>query len=211
MNMTKFIEKYIPMANMIAETFGSECEVVLHDLADPQHSVAYVANNAVTGRTLGDSFDVLVKEVMMSPKLRESYVANYFFTAKNGKLIRSSTMLLRDDKGRVQGALCINLDTSRISEQLRYLQNFLPKQEPQDPVLPGGSENVRSLVSDLVENIMDNTDPTQLSREEKVERIRFMDSRGIFLMKGAVELVAEKMQVNKVTVYSYLDEARGKR
>ena len=209
--MTKFIEKYIPMANMIAETFGSECEVVLHDLADPQHSVAYVANNAVTGRTLGDSFDVLVKEVMMSPKLRESYVANYFFTAKNGKLIRSSTMLLRDDKGRVQGALCINLDTSRISEQLRYLQNFLPKQEPQDPVLPGGSENVRSLVSDLVENIMDNTDPTQLSREEKVERIRFMDSRGIFLMKGAVELVAEKMQVNKVTVYSYLDEARGKR
>ena len=147
----------------------------------------------------------------MSPKLRESYVANYFFTAKNGKLIRSSTMLLRDDKGRVQGALCINLDTSRISEQLRYLQNFLPKQEPQDPVLPGGSENVRSLVSDLVENIMGNTDPTQLSREEKVERIRFMDSRGIFLMKGAVELVAEKIQVNKVTVYSYLDEARGKR
>ena len=209
--MTKFIEKYIPMANMIAETFGSECEGVLHDRADPQHSVAYVANNAVTGRTLGDSFDVLVKEVMMSPKLRESYVANYFFTAKNGKLIRSSTMLLRDDKGRVQGALCINLDTSRISEQLRYLQNFLPKQEPQDPVLPGGSENVRSLVSDLVENIMGNTDPTQLSREEKVERIRFMDSRGIFLMKGAVELVAEKMQVNKVTVYSYLDEARGKR
>lgn len=209
--MTKFIEKYIPMADMIAETFGSECEVVLHDLTDPQHSVSYVANNTVTGRTVGDSFDVLVKEVMMSPKLRESYVANYFFTAKNGKLIRSSTMLLRDDGGRVQGALCINLDTTRVSDQIRYLQSFMPRQEVQEPALPGGSENVRNLVSDLVENIMGNSDPTQMNREEKVERIRFMDSRGIFLMKGAVELVAEKMQVNKVTVYSYLDEARGKR
>ena len=35
---------------MIANTFGEDCEVVVHDLEDPEHSVVYVANNKVTGR-----------------------------------------------------------------------------------------------------------------------------------------------------------------
>ena len=38
-----------------------------------------------------------------------------------------------------------------------------------------------------------------------------MDEKGIFLVKGTVEKVAEIMGVTKVTVYSYLDEAKGKR
>ena len=38
-----------------------------------------------------------------------------------------------------------------------------------------------------------------------------MDSRGVFLVKGAIDRVAEKLQISKVTVYSYLDEVRGKR
>ena len=36
-------------------------------------------------------------------------------------------------------------------------------------------------------------------------------SKGIFLMKGSIEKAAEKLGVNKVTIYSYLDEVRGKR
>ena len=50
-----------------------------------------------------------------------------------------------------------------------------------------------------------------MNRENRIEKIRFMDNKGIFLMKGAVELVAEKLDVKVVTVYSYLDEVRGKR
>ena len=38
-----------------------------------------------------------------------------------------------------------------------------------------------------------------------------MDEKDVFLMKGSIEKAAEKLGVNKVTIYSYLDEARGKR
>ena len=38
-----------------------------------------------------------------------------------------------------------------------------------------------------------------------------MDAKGIFLMKGSVDRAAEKLGVNRVTIYSYLDEVRGKR
>lgn len=52
---------------------------------------------------------------------------------------------------------------------------------------------------------------TTLSREERIEKIRFMDSRGIFQVKGSIDQVAGRLGINRVTVYSYLDEVRGKR
>lgn len=44
-----------------------------------------------------------------------------------------------------------------------------------------------------------------------VELVKFMDEKGVFLVKGAIEKVAGIMGVSKVTIYSYLDEAKGKR
>lgn len=51
----------------------------------------------------------------------------------------------------------------------------------------------------------------EATRDERVEKIRSMENKGVFLMKGSVEQVAAKMGVNKVTIYSYLDEVHGKR
>ena len=58
---------------------------------------------------------------------------------------------------------------------------------------------------------MADCETSALSREERIAKIRFMDTRGIFQLKGSIEQVAERLGVNKVTVYSYLDEVRGKR
>ena len=42
------LQPYISMADMLARTFGKECEVVLYDMTNPQHSIVYAANNTVT-------------------------------------------------------------------------------------------------------------------------------------------------------------------
>ena len=117
---------YVPIAQMLVQTFGSDCEVVLHDLDCPAHSVVYVENPSVTGRKVGDSFDQLVRQVILSDELKEDFVANYYFTAPNGKRIRSSSLLIKDAGGRLTGALCINLDTTKVTEQIAFLQSFLP-------------------------------------------------------------------------------------
>lgn len=216
MTINPLLQSYIPMAEMLVQTFGEDCEVVLHDLADPQHSVVYVANGVVTGRKAGQSFDQLIKQVILSVKLKDDFVSNYYFTADNGKLIRSSTLLIRDSSAKLCGALCINLDTSRITEQIDYLSSFLPHPfNPNDADADNVSEEVGlhvcQMVTSLIDNILLGRSCKEMRREEKIEKIRFMDSKGIFLMKGSIELIAEKLGVNKVTVYSYLDEARGKR
>ena len=95
MEIRPALAPYVPLARMLAQTFGQDCEVVLHDLDCPEHSVVHVENPSVTGRKVGQSFDQLVRRVILSNELKEDFVANYYFTAPNGKRIRSSTLLIR--------------------------------------------------------------------------------------------------------------------
>jgi predicted transcriptional regulator YheO len=215
MEIKSFLKPYTAVADMIANTFGDDCEVVVHDLEDPEHSVVYVANNKVTGREIGQSFHTLVSKVMLSEKLVDDHADNYYFTAANGKLIRSSTLLIRDDAGEVAGAICINLDTSRITQQMEYLQSLMPNREnpkTNDAEVPGRSDvGITDMADDLIKRIVGSSPVETMSRKQRIEKVRFMEEKGIFLIKGSIEKVAEGLGVNPVTIYSYLDEIRGKR
>ena len=63
MEIKQELRPYVPLAQMLVQTLGPNCEVVLHDLDTPAHSVVYVENPSVTGRKVGESFDQLVKPV----------------------------------------------------------------------------------------------------------------------------------------------------
>ena len=208
------LAQYIPLAHMIAQTIGDDCEVVLHDLENPQQSVVYIVNNRVTGRQVGQSFDHLVPQVILSKKLDHDIVTNYYFHTADGRLIKSSTALLKDFGGKVVGALCINIDTTKISQQIEWLQSLMPGSEENAAPAEVSQEeltHVSEIVTDLIDKIIGNKDRARLRREEKLELIRFMDQRGIFLLKGAVDQVGSRMGISRVTVYSYIDEVRGKK
>ena len=72
MEIRPALAPYVPLARMLAQTFGQDCEVVLHDLDCPEHSVVHVENPSVTGRKVGQSFDQLVRQVILSNELRIS-------------------------------------------------------------------------------------------------------------------------------------------
>ena len=208
------LAQYIPLAHMIAQTIGDDCEVVLHDLENPQQSVVYIVNNRVTGRQVGQSFDHLVPQVILSKKLDHDIVTNYYFHTADGRLIKSSTALLKDFGGKVVGALCINIDTTKISQQIEWLQSLMPGTEENAAPAEVSQEeltHVSEIVTDLIDKIIGNKDMARLRREEKLELIRFMDQRGIFLLKGAVDQVGSRMGISRVTVYSYIDEVLGKK
>ena len=210
MEIKPLLQPYVAVADMLTKTFGQECEIVLHDLNIPERSVVYVANNSVTGRQVGQSFDQLVKQVILSSDLKQDFVANYFFTAPNGKVIRSSTLLIRDEAGKLAGAMCINLDTTRIQSQMDYLRGWLPPESGAEDRSPTHAqpEHIADMVTGLIRNIIGDQPPEKMTREERLAKVRFMDEKGIFLMKGSIELAAERLGVKEVTIYSYLDEIR---
>ncbi len=223
MNINPIIKSYIPISKMIVETIGKECEVVLHDLQKPEHSVVHVENPVVTNRKINQSFDHIIKQVILSKDLKNDFVSNYYFRTSLNVLVRSSTLLIRDENNNLIGAMCINIDSSRITNQINYLKSFLPNSETTffsnecDDIINSDFEveneevHVDKMITSLIDNILKECDIETLNRDQKIEKIRFMDKKGIFLTKGSIEKVANKMNMNKVTVYSYLDIIRGRR
>jgi DNA binding protein with HTH domain len=52
---------------------------------------------------------------------------------------------------------------------------------------------------------------SQMSRSEKQQVVRFLDERGVFLIRKAVESTAERLGVTRFTIYNYLDREAGRR
>ena len=206
--MNKDLQKYVPIANMIAKTFGRQCEVVIHDLSIPQNSVVYTLNNHVTGRQIGQPFEHLVKEVLLSKNFDGDSTANYMSVIKDGREIKSSTTLLRDSGGKLIGALCINVDVKPLKDAMSFMGDLMNVEQakPETEVEPFG--NVMEIVDDLIDKIIDQDNVDNLKRKDKLDLIQFMDEKGVFLIKGAIDKVADRLNISKVTVYSYLDEIK---
>lgn len=211
--MHPILKAYIPVANMLTQTFGKNCEIVIHDLTQPESSVVYVANGTVTGRKEGQAFDHLIRQVLLNKTFKDDCTANYIFEGDNGKKIKSSSALIRNPEGEVVGMLCINYDLTvsyLIQERLNeFLPTSLPELTPTEESAP--SQDVLTIIDELIDNIIKNTDIGNLKRRDNIEIIRFMDEKGVFLVKGAIDKVAASMGLSKVTIYSYLDEVREKK
>jgi predicted transcriptional regulator YheO len=207
-NVRDELMKYAPIADAIAQTFGENCEVVLHDLTTPQSSVIYTVNNHVTGRMVGQSFNHIITQVLLSKKFHNDVVANYKTQTEDQRSIKSTTVLLRDQKGEAIGALCINYDVQPLQQIQEFLNNFTHVEEEtiKDEVELLG--NMQEIAHNLIQQIIGDSNVEKMDRAKKLEIVRFMDEKGVFLIKGAIEKVAESLQVSKVTIYSYLDQIR---
>ena len=184
--MHPILENYIPVAKLISQTFGSHCEVIIHDFDRPQNSVVYTENNVVTNRAVGESFtEYFVKEVLLSRKFNNDCCANYIMEGKDGKKIKSSTALIRDLNGKVIGALCVNIDLSRIVQFMEDISTLLGMP---DAIVPPAEEvdvvsSIREIVDDIIDRTIGDQDVESMSRDQKIALIRFMNDREIFTIK----------------------------
>ncbi|EWM15953.1 glycine-rich cell wall structural protein [Kutzneria sp. 744] len=101
-----------PVVAGIAETFGRSCEVVLHDYRDEEHSVRAIAGE-VTGRSVGDAMSEIGLRVLAAGEAASNEV-NYMTRTADGRVLKCSTLPLRDEDGALIGALCINIDVTAL-------------------------------------------------------------------------------------------------
>ena len=84
------IEFYTRLAHGLAVQFGSNCEVVVHDLQgkDIEHSIIAIENGHVTGRRIGDGPSQIVLESLHNSKqnLKQEEKLAYLTKTKNGKI-----------------------------------------------------------------------------------------------------------------------------
>ncbi|EPH45019.1 PAS domain-containing protein [Streptomyces aurantiacus] len=200
-----------PVADGIAATFGSLCEVVVHDYRRPERSVVSIAG-AVTGRGVGGA----MSEIGMGMLARGDEAAdelNYLTRTQDGKLVKSSTMLLRDSGGAVFGALCVNLDITAVQQVgslIGELAGVTAPAEVPTTTFGDSADVIDAVVRSVVDAYqLERSRPWgELDRAERVELFRGLDERGVFAVRRAVPQVAARLGISRASAYNYLARAR---
>lgn len=205
------IEFYKRLAHGLALQFGPNCEIVVHDLEadDLDHSIVAIENGHISGRRLGDGPSHVVLEALNDDADKLHDRPPYLTKTEDGKLLKSSTIFIRDDAGWPCGILAINFDITLMTAFAGTLGSLIGTDgnatEP-EPI----TKNIGDLLDDLFrecEQVVGKP-AALMTKEERVRAIGYLDRRGAFLIRESSQKACEFFGISKYSFYSYLDEAK---
>ena len=187
--------------------FGTNCEVVLHDLTESYEStVVMIENGHVTDRRVGDCGSNLGLEVLRGT-VRNGDKYGYFTNTRDGRVLRSSSVYVRDDEGKVIGCLCINFDVSNLMVADKTIRSLISSGE-------GEKEeeffvnDVNQLLDALLQKAMEEVGKpvSYMTRDDRIRVVKYLDQKGAFLITKSGNRICQFLDISKFTLYSYLDE-----
>lgn len=199
------------LAKGIAAQFGSDCEVVIHELGEQSvaHSIVAIENGHVSGRKVGDGPSQVVLEQQAAGDTKEDHLS-YLTKTPDGKILKSSTIYMKDENGEVSAIFGINFDISRlsiVSDAVGELISAANRSE--EP--PRIAQNVADLLDDLIEQSVKlvGKPVALMNKADKVRAIRFLNENGALLITKSGDKIAKFFGISKYTLYSYLDVKSG--
>ena len=191
------------ITSALGETFSPICEVVLHDLTDPEHAIVQIENN-LSGRSIGDAATELGLARMVDPDFPE-VLANYSNNFADGRPVKSTSIGLKDKSGKYMAAICLNLDISYLKSVSAYLDELTRIKTTERPV----EEHLTRRAADVTDRILAfsakrNRDPRSLTSDEKSEILRQLVDEGALERRGAAEAIAKVLGVSRSNIYYYI-------
>lgn len=204
----EILESYIPIADMIVATFGSNCEAVIADLSNIQSSIIYI-KGSITNRQLGaPTTEVILKELRRHGNQVQDMLGRTSQT-RDGRFLKTSTSFIRNKKGEVIGFLGINFDVTAFTMVNQIISEFSITNDL-SPIARPMSESYAKNIEEIFENLIENTllelnvPISEMTRDDKVHFVKKLDEKGAFLIQGSVERISEVLGVSKQTIYNYL-------
>lgn len=212
MRNNPLLDPYKPLVPFLAALCGESCEILLHDVSQPKHSVIAIANGFHTGRKVGSPFTDLAVKIMQEKQFEnEDYLCNYNGKGK-GKNFVSSSFFIKHE-GKLIGLLCINRDMDTIDA----LDNVLAAVKKQYNLLDGGTELEEALdtpIADLLPKMVSDEikasgiQPQRMTTGERGTVIDNLMQAGVHNMKGAVIEIAKQLHISEPTVYRYIKKKK---
>ncbi|MFZ4451639.1 helix-turn-helix transcriptional regulator [Salibacterium aidingense] len=195
----------------IAAQFGENCEVVLHDLTLPyDRTIIEIENGHVTNRGVGDPGTNLGLEVLRGT-VESGDRYNYVTQTKEGKLLRSTSIYMKNANDDIVGSLCINFDISELMMAENTLKS-LTAANLSEHVEENFVSNVNDLLDSLLQEAQEliNKPVSLMTKEDKIKGLSYLDKKGAFLIKKSGEKIADFYDISKYTMYNYLEEGKKK-
>ncbi len=210
---TKNLEFLKRLARGIVGVFGQRCEVVIHDFRDVTQSVVHIEGD-VTHRDVGAPItDLVFKLVSEFGDDTPDRIA-YKNTTDDGRVLKSSTIFVRDDDGRIKGCICINFDVTDFTFLARAFAEFSFIDAGASGENGAPPERYAQSFTETMESVIDKAVastgklPAMMSRDEKKQLIQKLEKGGVFEIRGAVNYMAKVLGLSKYTIYNYLKEVR---
>lgn len=202
------LEMLKQIAAALAAQFGSNCEVVVHDLSaqNTEHPIVHIENGHVTGRRIGDGPSKIVMEYILHGDEDPQDQLAYLTRTPDGKILKSSTVYIRNSKGKVTAILSINYDISSLLMVNNAISGLISTPEParEERIT---TVNVNDLLDDLIEQsvALVGKPVALMNKDDKVKAIQFLSQHGAFLITKSGDKVAKYFGISKYTLYSYID------
>lgn len=194
----------------VAKLFGNNCEVAIHDFSNGfEETIIFIENGHISGRKLGDSISEKALRLLKDNKnsLQDEY--NYYSRTSSGRIVKSSTVYIRDENSKIVGMFSINYDVTDLTMAKRAIDNAIVLRDP-DPQEEMGT--ITTNVADLLDKLIEEADafvgvPVNfMNKRDKIRAIKYLNDSGAFLIKKAGDKVSSHYDISKYTLYNYLNE-----
>ncbi len=200
---------------LLARVMGAHCEIVLHDFSKLPNSIVAIGGS-LTHREVGDPINSFALEKIRAGANED--LINYRVELDDGRMLQSSTIFVREDDGTTLGCICVNLDMSHVALLRNAVsavatalgvvdhEDIQPDRKVHETFPKTVDEVMAESVSEAIRDV--GVGPALMHKRHKVEVVRVLERRGLFLVRDAVDYVARELGVTRFTIYNYLNEVR---
>lgn len=213
--------------SFISKAIGPDFEISLIDTKDGKNRIIAMEYGNISGRHVGEEISPLLKKSIENKEYETTdYIANRTTYAKSGKPLRTSIFFIKDEDNNLEGIMCINFDDSRYEELGKkimflchpdyYTEHRITRQSDSSDINGDYKDVGESMtIEETIESIVDNElnevliPVERLTQDEKIQIVKHLDNKGVFMMKGSVGIFSKKLDVSQASVYRYINIARG--
>lgn len=203
------LESYIPVIESLGRYLGEGYEVILHNLESLEHSVIQIVNGYYSGRKIGSPItDFALGMLTKIQSSKDHSAITYFNQRPDGIILKSTTIPIPGEKGRIIGMICINFYTNLpLSTVIRQL---IPVESSDSTAFLQKTETFTENVDDLIESALSDVKDTILNdtsvstQNKNKEIVTALYRKGIFNLKDSVIKVADRLNISKNTVYMHI-------
>ena len=198
------------LARGLAEQFGSNCEIVIHDLSKEHidNSIVHIENGQVTGRKLGGSpSNIVIEALQKNPnELKDQYA--YLTRTDNGRILKSTTIYIRGNDDRPRYVFAINYDITNLLALESTIKSITStgddvNADQPTPIPMDVNQLLDELIAQSVELV--GVPVAYMTKEDKIKAIQFLNDSGAFLITKSGDKVSKFFGISKYTLYSYVN------
>lgn len=189
------------IAKGLSETFAPFCEVVVHDLKNPEHAILSIHNN-LSGREVGAPATELGLARIASPEF-PNILANYANQFADGRPVKSTSVGIKNAEGDYVAALCLNVDMTLFRGMQNALAQFtqLASDSVTEHLEPNGAAAIRQHIDHFAARLA--TTPRALKAQDRKILLQELKDSGLLEVKKSMETIAQHLGVSRASVYLY--------